>query len=67
MTLAGPAPTCYDAADSDDNGNVNLTDAVYSLNHLFVQGPPLPSPGATECGEDPTPDTLPCDSTCECR
>lgn len=46
---------CPDAADADDNGGVNLTDAIYLLNFLFLGGPapphPFPAPGV-ETGPD---------------
>jgi hypothetical protein len=48
---------CPDAADKDDDGALTLTDAVGVLNFLFQAGSPPAAPG-TECGEDPTPDTL---------
>ncbi|MEM7168372.1 MAG: carboxypeptidase regulatory-like domain-containing protein [Planctomycetota bacterium] len=55
-------PACHDAADSNDTGSLNLTDAVYTLLHLFVPGSPAPpSPGVALCGVDPTPDALSCD------
>jgi hypothetical protein len=59
LFTGGPAPRCRDAADSDDNGVVNITDPIYLLNFLFAGGmrPPAPFP---DCGEDPTPDALPC-------
>jgi hypothetical protein len=52
--------TCLDAADSDDSGVVDLTDVVHTLNYLFAGGsaPAMPGPGT--CGQDPTPDGLPC-------
>jgi hypothetical protein len=50
---------CQDAMDSDDNGMIDLTDAVAVLEYLFLQGPdlapPFPGPGA-----DPTADNLGC-------
>jgi len=55
--------TCLDTADSDDSGELDITDAIYLFNHLFLGGPALPPPVA--CGEDPTPDALDClSSTC---
>ncbi|MEM7233194.1 MAG: choice-of-anchor D domain-containing protein [Planctomycetota bacterium] len=60
----GSQPPCLDAADSDDNGTVNLTDAVYILNWLFRSADPVPDPGPTTCGVDPTPDEL---ERCEYR
>lgn len=50
---------CPDAADADDSGAVELTDAVFALSFLYQGGaaPPPPFPG---CGEDPTADALDC-------
>ncbi|MEM7233231.1 MAG: hypothetical protein AAF517_13730 [Planctomycetota bacterium] len=52
LFLAGPVPTCLDAADSDDSASVNLSDAVFLLNYLFLSGPtplaPFPDCGATD-------------------
>ncbi len=48
------APSCLDAADSNDDGEVDISDAVYILFFLFIGGspaPPLPYPGP---GTDPT-------------
>lgn len=49
---------CADAADADDSGALDLADAVYVLQFLFRGGrPPLP---ASECGPDPSEDSLDC-------
>jgi hypothetical protein len=50
---------CRDAADANDDGIVDTSDAFYILAYLFEFGPPLPAPAST-CGPDPTPDTLRC-------
>ena len=47
---------CQDAADSDDNGQLNITDGVRILNYLFLGGPAPPAPGPDSCGPDPTSD-----------
>ncbi|MBI4601005.1 MAG: formylglycine-generating enzyme family protein [Planctomycetes bacterium] len=59
---------CADAADADDNGKIDITDAIYILNFAFVTKaarprrlPPAPYPS---CGEDPTLDD-PGDLGCE--
>ena len=55
------APTdCEDALDADDQGDLNVVDAVYLLEYLFQGGPapPAPFPAA---GEDPTGDDLGCE------
>jgi len=50
--------SCADAADTDDTGIVDLSDAIYLLVHLFLGGPPLPLPYPAS-GLDLTPDELP--------
>jgi hypothetical protein len=49
----GDAPVCDDSADVNDDGSMNIGDAVYELGFLFSGGPPPPPPGVT-CGNDPT-------------
>ncbi len=46
LFLGGPAPSCLDAADfnDQDKNTVNLSDAIYLLSHLFRGGPELPAP-----------------------
>ena len=54
---------CPDACDSNDDGVINLADAVYGMNWLFKFGPTPPEPGPFDNGPDPTEDQLPvCDS-----
>lgn len=48
-----------DAADVNDDGVVDLTDAVQLLNGQFLGGAPPPFP-YEDFGLDPTPDTLSC-------
>jgi hypothetical protein len=59
LFAGGPAPTCQDTADTDDSGGLNITDGIYGLNFLFAGGRPIPAPGPTTCGPDPTADELP--------
>ncbi len=59
LFLGGQAPTCFDAADSDDSGGLEITDAVLLLNFLFLGGR-APSEPFLECGPDPTDDDLDC-------
>ncbi len=53
-------PPCLDAADANDDGLLNLSDAIAILAYLFRQGviPPPSPPGPP--GYDPTPDDLDC-------
>lgn len=51
-------PTCLDAADADDNGDLDITDEVIIISALFLGNPltlmePFPLVGA-----DPTPDDI---------
>ncbi|MEC9476113.1 MAG: di-heme oxidoredictase family protein [Planctomycetota bacterium] len=62
---AGPA-TCEDAHDANDDGAYDISDPIYSLGYLFGNGPVMPAPGSTNCGTDPTVDTLDCDSYLAC-
>lgn len=54
-------PPCLDALDSDDNGEIGITDAVISLSYQFLNGPrpaaPFPSPA-----RDPSDDSLGCET-----
>lgn len=52
---------CLEAADANDDGLLDVTDAVRLLFFLYRGGAPLPQP-YPELGADPTPDTLGCAS-----
>jgi hypothetical protein len=58
--LGGPAPTCLDAADANDDGIVDFADPLAVLASLVGGGLPLPAPTPHVCGIDPTPDGLGC-------
>jgi len=61
LFLGEPASlACEDAADSNDDAEVNTSDAITTLSYLFLGTGSLPAPGPDACGEDPTPDELPC-------
>ena len=49
---------CPDAADANDDGKINIADPVTVLDLLFGTGLPLPPPGESNCGADPTADDL---------
>ncbi len=51
---------CEDAADSNDDGQVNIADSVYTLTFLFGTGTPPHAPWP-EAGDDPTEDDLGCE------
>jgi len=54
---------CADACDANDDGIINLADAVFGMNWLFKFGTAPPDPGPFDDGPDPTEDMLPvCDS-----
>lgn len=50
---------CLDTADANDDGKVNVTDAVFLIRHLFLGGRPPSGPFPT-AGFDPTPDGMGC-------
>lgn len=51
-------PSCLDAADANDDGKVNTSDAITLLRYIFLGGAP-PAPFTT-CGYDETHDELRC-------
>jgi hypothetical protein len=55
----GASLQCKDAADVDDNGVINQTDALFLLGTIFYRQYPLPPP-FFRAGADPTPDLLGC-------
>ena len=65
LFTGGPEPGCLKAADSNDSGDIDLSDPVYLLGYLFVGGPEMSTP-LEECGHDLTPDTLTCDEFPPC-
>ena len=62
----GIAPGCEKAADANDDGKLNITDAVRILLYLFAGGVPLPEP-LSRCGRDPTEDRLGCEAFAPCE
>jgi len=56
----GATTGCFDAGDVNDDGFLNIADAINLLGILFSGCPPAPEPGSSDCGEDPTPDSLNC-------
>ena len=50
---------CSDGADANDDGAVDISDAIYGLYYLFRARPPPFAP-FPEAGSDPTPDGLHC-------
>jgi hypothetical protein len=59
------APPCIDAADANDDGLVNITDAIYSLSFLVLGGPAPPAPFPA-CDHEETEDSLECASHPAC-
>ncbi len=57
---------CRDAADTNDDGRLNLADALYLFTWLFRGDVSMPDPHPG-CGTDPTGDSLDCDAYAPCR
>ncbi|MGE4615328.1 MAG: hypothetical protein AAEJ46_13420 [Planctomycetota bacterium] len=66
ITLGGDPSGCADAYDYNDDGQVNLADAISALQGAFGNGPLPPLPGHIDCGDDPTDDSLGCESFSVC-
>ena len=56
LFLGASEPTCRDAADANDDGKIDISDPVATLQFLFTGETKL-SPPRTP-GLDPTPDEL---------
>ena len=56
---------CHDAADADDNGRLEITDAIVVLQDLFT-GEAAIAPPAGACGADPSEDLLACTEYASC-
>jgi len=68
LFLAGPVPSCKDAADTNDDERVDVSDAVYSLAYQFNGGAAPPSP-FPNCGPDLTDEIvllIDCQSYSQC-
>jgi len=61
----GEAPACLKAADSNDDGGVDLSDAVHLLAYLFTGGS-APAAPSEACGDDLTADALSCQAFAAC-
>ncbi len=66
LFLGGSEPACLDAADTEDDGALNLTDGLKILLDFFGPGTSITEPGPFRCGFDPTEDVLPCTSHASC-
>lgn len=58
----GFEPPCLDACDADGSTELEITDAIFLLNYLFVPGSPVPpAPGPDTPGPSPDEDSLGCE------
>ena len=60
LYLGGSAPECEDAADVNDDGDIDNADIVVSANYVYNAVNNIPAPGPTDCSTDPTSDPLDC-------
>ena len=62
--LEGPSGDCEDSLDVNDDGAVELSDAISVIAYQFSSGA-QPPPPFEQCGVDQTDDTLGCEvGTC---
>ena len=62
---SGREPLCIKAADANDDGRIDIGDGIRILGYLFGSNFP-PMPPFEQCGGDPTPDTLTCETSVGC-
>lgn len=65
LFLGSAAPHCHSSLDVNDDATINIADPVYLILYLFYDGAPPLGP-FDECGHDPTPDELGCESSAPC-
>ncbi len=67
LFLGHHAPPCEDAVDGNDDGVLNMDDLCVlcppCCPFLLIIDPPPPLPPPRECGPDPTPDRIGCNSS----
>lgn len=56
----GPRNRFFRRGDSNNDGTVDIADAINTLGTLFLGTGVIPPPGKTDCGPDPTEDALGC-------
>ena len=56
LFLDDPMPDCPDSGDTNDDGKIDISDAIFDLLYLF-SGKEIPPPGH-KCGIDLTVDNL---------
>jgi len=76
LFAGGPAPTCLESGDVNDDGAFNegtmtaeppdLSDGIFLLSWSFGGGPAPPAPGPFNCGFDPRGNKVGCDSFPAC-
>ena len=65
LFFAGFPIPCVKAADADDSNRLDVSDALYILNFLFLGGP-QPAVPFEECGSDPSEDAFSCEGFAPC-
>ncbi|MGH2628688.1 MAG: hypothetical protein ACRDHY_18785, partial [Anaerolineales bacterium] len=55
-----PEPGCLKSCDANDDGKLEVADAVYILSYLFTANRPAPKDPFSTLDIDPTPDALTC-------
>lgn len=65
LLFDGQMSNCDDSCDANDDGQLDLGDVPFLLEYLFALGSPPPAPFPS-CGQDPTPDALPCAGATAC-
>jgi hypothetical protein len=59
-------PVCRSAADANNSGVIDISDALFVLIHLFSESGFDPQPPYPACGIEPVTDSLDCKSFPPC-
>jgi hypothetical protein len=58
LLLDTPRSVCRDAGDSNDGGDLHISDGVHPLEFLFLGDRGIPAPEPDGCGPEPPEGTL---------
>ena len=60
LFAGGDDPLCTESCNGNGDGSLDIADAIYILNYLFMNGSPPPTSPFPDCGALPPGSMLDC-------